>query len=596
MANDISIINNHLTTEPIVIAASGDTTQSCEVKLLTKDTYVPEDIKVTTNVKVQVKAGSFNNAATNGVTYTPNTDANTVIPANGSLYINEGWYPATSISLGQLIPDDANVANAGSDQIRAGYEAYNTDGSQLIGTIADVTVSGTGGGITFTHTDTVTTAPAVTVATNGTMKTSANAGNYGITTTAPSGTDGTNYFSIGTTTSSADGTVTCNVTATRADVTQDGDRTGYVNQPSTTVLLASASADSNATKTVTTSIDSTGVSTYYAPVTTKAAQLNTAATTVTNAVTTASVNPTSSTSTTIGEYGVIEGTATVPAGAGEKYIKFAPANTKTTTGNVKVTPQATSGKGLVTDDTVDGTQASIDVDVTTSRSTTQYYIPEATRTAGLTQGAETKATASASVSATKSSSASTLANYGVVETQPTGTGVKYISFAPNISGDGGKKVVTPTATTTAGVVKADTDNGTPTDVEVGITTSTTGSTYYISEAIHKTSVVEGTHTAPTATGKLTLGSATTATGTLINSTTATTTGSYITLTPGVTSTAGTVNVSAKCQSTAGVTTAGDHTSDTEGITVTPDTSNGTVYSIKVYKGAYQIDGGATQNA
>lgn len=67
--------------------------------------------------------------------YTKNTTA--TVPAQGYLYINAGYHPNTQISLATLIPDDTNYTNAGTAQIRYGYEAYDTDGKKLIGLIRD---------------------------------------------------------------------------------------------------------------------------------------------------------------------------------------------------------------------------------------------------------------------------------------------------------------------------------------------------------------------------------------------------------------------------------------------------------------------------
>lgn len=66
--------------------------------------------------------------------WTTNTSA--VVPANGYLYIGAGYYPNTQISLATLIPDDSSLSNnAGNEHILSGYEAYDTDGNRLVGTI-----------------------------------------------------------------------------------------------------------------------------------------------------------------------------------------------------------------------------------------------------------------------------------------------------------------------------------------------------------------------------------------------------------------------------------------------------------------------------
>lgn len=65
--------------------------------------------------------------------WTTNTSA--VVPANGYLYISAGYYPNTQISLATLIPDDSSLSNAGNGHILSGYEAYDTNGNKLVGTI-----------------------------------------------------------------------------------------------------------------------------------------------------------------------------------------------------------------------------------------------------------------------------------------------------------------------------------------------------------------------------------------------------------------------------------------------------------------------------
>lgn len=67
------------------------------------------------------------------------TNTSAVVPANGYLYIGAGFYPNTQISLATLIPDDSSLTNAGNGHILSGYEAYDTNGNKLVGTIATIT-------------------------------------------------------------------------------------------------------------------------------------------------------------------------------------------------------------------------------------------------------------------------------------------------------------------------------------------------------------------------------------------------------------------------------------------------------------------------
>lgn len=71
--------------------------------------------------------------------YTTLADNSVVIPTDdqgngGYLYIPAGYYTATEISLGTLIPDNV-TEDAVSANILSGYEAFTTDGTRLIGSI-----------------------------------------------------------------------------------------------------------------------------------------------------------------------------------------------------------------------------------------------------------------------------------------------------------------------------------------------------------------------------------------------------------------------------------------------------------------------------
>ena len=78
------------------------------------------------------------------------------------------------------------------------------------------------GGLTVTtHTNEVTTAPTVTVSSSGTFKSSTA---YGVTTSKPSGTDGTNYLTIDGSATKTNGTVISTMNVSRAAVR-------YTNSP-----------------------------------------------------------------------------------------------------------------------------------------------------------------------------------------------------------------------------------------------------------------------------------------------------------------------------------------------------------------------------
>lgn len=161
---------------------------------------------------ITLTGGNLNNAATSDVIYEENTADSTIIPANGALYINEGWYPNTKITLGHLIPDDVNYTNAGSGQILNGYEAYDTNGNKLIGTIPTITPTFTGGAISGSVTDLVP-GTGVTLGTSDTY--------------------------------SAGLKITGKASAGRASVTYNGNWTGYLNKATGTVAYAGTSSNTS---------------------------------------------------------------------------------------------------------------------------------------------------------------------------------------------------------------------------------------------------------------------------------------------------------------------------------------------------------------
>ena len=83
-------------TDNTITLTKGTTT---EITLNTADKYVLGDIVV----DVAPQVGSFNNHPTTGVTYTENTEDVTIISSDGYLYLNQGWFENTKISLSHLI-------------------------------------------------------------------------------------------------------------------------------------------------------------------------------------------------------------------------------------------------------------------------------------------------------------------------------------------------------------------------------------------------------------------------------------------------------------------------------------------------------------
>ena len=228
--------NIQLLPQDFELSKSGATT----ITLGTKDTYVLEDI----DVVVKPHIGSFNNQASNNITYTEDTSAATVIPSGGYLYLNQGWFENTKISLGHLIPDDVEYTNAGVLEILSGYEAYDTNGQKLIGTMATVDPKFDGGGLSVTPSVSSLTVPKVTVDSSGTFKT---ATSYGVTLTKPSGTDGTNYLTIDGKASVTKGSVKASASARRGAVLYNGVYKGYLDKADNTQVLEEASTSQTTT-------------------------------------------------------------------------------------------------------------------------------------------------------------------------------------------------------------------------------------------------------------------------------------------------------------------------------------------------------------
>ena len=204
--------NIQILPQDFELSKSGATT----ITLGTKDTYVLEDI----DVVVKPHIGSFNNQASNNITYTEDTSAATVIPSGGYLYLNQGWFENTKISLGHLIPEIADK-DAGVSHILYGYKAYDEAGNLITGTMATVDPKFDGGGLSVTPSVSNLNKPKVTVSSSGTFT---SATNYGVTSTAPTtGTDGTNYLTIdGKASVTAKGSVKASASAIRGAVLYNG--------------------------------------------------------------------------------------------------------------------------------------------------------------------------------------------------------------------------------------------------------------------------------------------------------------------------------------------------------------------------------------
>ena len=248
--------NIQILPQDFELSKSGATT----ITLGTKDTYVLEDI----DVVVKPHIGSFNNQASNNTTYTEDTSAATVIPSGGYLYLNQGWFENTKISLGHLIPDDTTYDNAGVKQILSGYEAYDTNGQKLIGTMTTVDPKFDGGGLSVNPTVSDLTVPTVTVISSGTFT---SATNYGVTSTAPTtGTDGTNYLTIDGKASVTKGSVKASASAKRDAVLYNGAYAGYLNKADNTQALGAANITQTSTASEISPTITDSFKTLYIPI------------------------------------------------------------------------------------------------------------------------------------------------------------------------------------------------------------------------------------------------------------------------------------------------------------------------------------------
>lgn len=475
-----------------------------QVTLATAGKFVDRDIEVKANVPASttsisnnevvrtsgwveagtvLAAGTLNNAPTASVSYAEQTGDNTVIPAGGKLYINEGYYPNMSISLGQLIPDDANVTNAGNAHIRANFEAYDTNGNQLIGTIADVTPTFTGGSVTATATGSVTTAPQVEVKATGTFT---GATTYGVTSTKPSGTDGTAYLTIDGTGTATNGTVSAKANASRTAVLYKAAATGYIDVAKDTQASAAASAtQSSANVTVTASVKDS-FAPLYIPIVTSSVSGGVVTATATGSVSTAPKVTSSISGSVITKASTYGVTTSKPTGTdGTAYVTIAPVGSAT---NGTVSAQASAASTAVTEKHSAGAIAAHDgqivaagsdsdaVDVSvapTADSGDSYYIPVATRTA--TVSSHTTVAGSAEAATSLAISNSNYSTTGITTSKPS-SGV-YITIAPTITSTAGSATAVAKATTSAGVVASGNSASSEDTKSVSVTTSTKDTRY-----------------------------------------------------------------------------------------------------------------------
>lgn len=91
---------------------------------------------------VPITAGTLANTATSGTTYSDLSSSAPIIPSDGYLYINKGYYADSKISLARLVPDEATITYAsGAGYMLSGQTAYDADGKLVTGTIPTYTGS-----------------------------------------------------------------------------------------------------------------------------------------------------------------------------------------------------------------------------------------------------------------------------------------------------------------------------------------------------------------------------------------------------------------------------------------------------------------------
>ncbi len=132
--------NDSIAYYPLYNMTINDFTVTANVIKSNKAGWIDNNVTVAT-----IEAGTISTGTTAKTGWETNTTA--VVPEQGYLYIGAGYYPNTQISLATLIPDNTDYPNVTvTDQILAGYEAYDTDGKRLVGTLAtyDGTYSVTG--------------------------------------------------------------------------------------------------------------------------------------------------------------------------------------------------------------------------------------------------------------------------------------------------------------------------------------------------------------------------------------------------------------------------------------------------------------------
>lgn len=382
-----------------------------------------------------------------------------------------------------------------------------------------VTPAGTGGGLTVNGgsiTNLSGTAPSVTPSATGTFLPSGTGnvgGTYGVTTSTPTGTDGTNYVTItpsGTAGSGQAYTATVNLTYNRAAVTTDAAYKGAVSMASGATLLAAANNQNASRENVSVgSIQATVGSpstSYYIPIVTPEAtggDLTSGTATFAKSLSTVTpkTNFKSRTNGTDGTSAITESTygiTTSPASSGT-YVIFDP-DADTSAGTIATTIPVTRAAVSVSSDAglTDGTGTGISATTEsfTSSSTsvtptiadgTNKYIPVITvpSTSSVSNNVTNPQVALTAEAEYAGSGAPSGSVSGFTSTQPSSGAYVVITPGKNVTAGTVTSTVSP-ITINKGITAGGTiSGGTDTD-NIGITDNGTTS-YYVK-------VYDGTYT------------------------------------------------------------------------------------------------------
>lgn len=432
--------------------------QNSVITLNTAGTFVQENIEIT----AEVKNGTFNNRPTEGVVYTENTSDTTVLPSEGSLYLNAGWYDNTKITLDHMLPDDTDVDNAGTNNIMAGFEAYDEKGKKLIGTLATVHPTFSGGNVTVSASGNVTTSPSVTIA-NDII---GNISNYNGTTTKPtSGTAGTDFISIGLTVTPNNGSVTAKADGGSTALIYNSNAVGYINKTGSTAKAAQTATQNTKSISVTPIVNNSNYNTVHFPITELETNVGTITPTSVSVATSPKFNVSLSKSSASSNYGVTE---TQPTGTeNTNFLKFTPNGTGVSTStNVTMTLNQTATTAIIKPGVIAYTESTLieantgltktsSTNVTPVKNTVAnpIYIPITGVQAVVTAPTISKPSVTGSLNITLSGNNVS----GILNTKPTNTSDKYLEIKPVVTTIAGSAKSNASAKTTgAGVVTADT--------------------------------------------------------------------------------------------------------------------------------------------